>query len=62
MQIVYADNDREFGSIRHVTRNGAETLCGMSTGPVETLALPVNCPECRTINGRIIRQSMQEGE
>lgn len=57
MSIVYAyaDHDR---SVRHVSRDMIETLCGQSAGQIEPLALPVTCIECRTANGRLTRERM----
>ncbi|GAA4890850.1 hypothetical protein ACFPM3_20150 [Streptomyces coeruleoprunus] len=53
MRIVYAVNDQSYR--RHITLDSVETLCGREAGRHESLALPVNCDECRSENGRQIK-------
>ena len=60
MQIVYAIGDASYR--RHITVNGTETLCALEAGRHEPLALPVNCDECRTVNGRLIKGRRNEEE
>lgn len=55
MNIVYASETQHDQSIRHISYSRLETLCGKYSGPVVTLALPVNCDECRTKNGKLNR-------
>lgn len=56
MKIVYAIGDESYR--RHITINDTGTLCGKAAGRHVLGALPVNCGECRTENGRLIRRNM----
>lgn len=63
MTIVYTRDDN---STRHIWIPGRlalakETLCGKIAHSVETLALPVNCDECRTQNGQQIKARRNGG-
>lgn len=54
MSNVYAVGDATYR--RHITYDGTHTLCGLEAGQHEPLALPVNCDECRTENGKLIKR------
>jgi hypothetical protein len=49
LTIFYTRDDK---STRHICLNGRETLCGKMPYEGVTLALPVNCDECRTQTGK----------
>jgi hypothetical protein len=59
MSIAYATGDK---SVRHVTHDDTRTLCGKDVEQIETLAIPANCQQCRTENGRLMRARLDGGE
>lgn len=56
MHIVYASSAKHDPTVRHISYSKVETLCGKWAGPEGPLALPVNCDECRTKNGELIKR------